>query len=171
MGHIMRPMNQETSKLAADMVAQQIASYDQQLAQLHEQMRSTEARMEAVRMMRAALLPLLDTSPRDPAPEAKPPEEKNGSAPTLTPLSASNGSRATITGFADAVRAVLKDYPKGLYPSDVAEQMKVRGTDAIYTGKTVFTVRVGNELHRLMRSGELGRRAGRYYFADHESHQ
>lgn len=164
------PMNEETSKLAADMVAQQIASYDQQILQLQQQWRDIDVRMQAVRMMRNALLPLLqDTSSQLQANGNGMVQEDD--SPSATALSPDGIVRLAITGFADAVRDVLKDYPKGLAPSDVAEQMKSRGTSSIYKGKTQFSVRVGNELHRLMKSGELVRRAGRYYFATHESHQ
>jgi hypothetical protein len=176
-------MNHETKQLAADMVAQQITAYDGQLASLQEQLRQTEARIEAVKLMRAALMPLLgDRTP--PATATSGGGGSNGKSisggvgtalvvDSSTPanLSPDNLIRtAPGTGFADAVRTVLKDHPRGLAPSDVAEQMKTRGSASIYSGKTPFNTRVGNELHRLLKSGEVGRRAGRYYLTTQEQH-
>jgi hypothetical protein len=164
-------MNTSTTKLAADMVAQQIAQYDHEIKGLDDQIRHFEARKEAVLMMRKALLPLISGAKLEGAGEAV--INVAAMPPNALSTLGSNGAatKATPTGFADAVRSVLRDYPRGVAPSDVAEQMKARGTASIYTGKTPFSVRVGNELHRLLKAGEVGRHSGRYYLKPQEQHQ
>lgn len=161
-------MTTDTKKLAASLVAQQIKQYNAEIASLGEQIKHLEALREARTMMCKALLPLAGKASPNPAP----------SSPVITPKTAAvnmNGAtpvaKAGGTGFASAVRDALRDQPKGATPSDVAEQMKTRGTAALYTGKTPFGTRVGNELHRLMRAGEISRRSGRYYFIQQELHQ
>jgi hypothetical protein len=177
----MNTQNPQTNKLAADMVAQQIATYDQEIERLDEQVRHLEARKEAVGMMRRALLPLVAESKgqlslvRVELDDVKignglfAPQNMVG-APVATDI-AKTVHHPTSTGFAAAVRTVLRDAPKGMKPAKVAEEMKVRGSAATYTGKTPFNTRVGNELHRLMKSGEVIRRSGRYYLKMQEQHQ
>jgi hypothetical protein len=171
-------MNTETNKLAADMVAQQISMYDQQLAHLQEQQRQIEARIEAVKMMRTALMPLLQSHkievPTGASTFSSDQPVVFGTQVSIFPSSVSSGDLlrpSGSTGFADAVRAALRVRSKGGTPSEVAEQMKTDGTDATYKGKTPFSVRVGNELHRLMKTGEVGRRSGRYYLIQQEQPQ
>jgi ABC-type transport system involved in cytochrome bd biosynthesis fused ATPase/permease subunit len=185
----MNAKNPHTNRMAADMVAQQIALYDQEIERLNEQVNHLEARKEAVVMMRKALTRLIAESNGQlslvsqeggngtgtlPTPELA----MMAAMPTMTvavaPIAndiAKTVHHPTSTGFAAAVRDVLREAPKGLKPSKVAEQMKTRGTAATYTGKTPFNSRVGNELHRLMKAGEVGRRSGRYYLVVQEQHQ
>jgi len=178
----MRPMNTQTAKLASDMVAQQIALYDQETERLNDQIKHLEARKEAVQMMRRALLPLVAESKgqlqlvkvdldEDKVGNGGVPLPANAAEMPLVNEIAKTIHHPTSTGFAAAVRSILRDYPKGIRPNNVAEQMKARGSSATYTGKTPFNTRVGNELHRLMKAGEVGRRSGRYYLITQEQHQ
>jgi hypothetical protein len=154
-------MNHDIKKLAASMVAQQIAAYDTDINNLGEQIKQLEALREAKAMMRKALLPLAEgaSSPLDAASDT--PKDLF----TASPLNGTPAPIGTSTGFSEAVRDALKDQSKGVKPSDVADLMRSRGTDGLYSGKTPFSVRVGNELHRLMKAGKVTRRAGRYYLA------
>jgi hypothetical protein len=154
-------MSIETAKLAADMVAQQISQYDQEVKGLDDQLHMIQARKEAVLMMRNALKALIEDGPRG---EPQPAQQTMQLSPEAEKIYAIMERPAIATGFADAVRQVFREsLPRGGTPSDVADVMKARGTAALYSGKTPFSVRVGNELHRLMKAGELGRRSGRYY--------
>jgi hypothetical protein len=165
-------MSTGTAKLAADMVAQQITQYDLEIKGLDDQAHMIQARKEAVLMMRNALQALIQDSPRGepqpaqtllPMPEAEDPARPSKPNYVI--------KEKTVTGFADAIRQVFREsLPRGGTPSDVADSMRTRGTAALYTGKTPFSVRVGNELQRLMKAGELGRRSGRYYLIS-EQHQ
>jgi hypothetical protein len=159
-------MNAQTDKYAADMVAQQVAAYDRELKDLEERAQQIQVRKHAILLMRSALLPLTKgrVAPIN--------TEIQVGTGTLT-LQGGNGTAATTPpkGFADAVRQILRDHPKGLAPSDVADQMKVRGTDKLYSGNTPFKTRVGNELHRLLKADELIRQSGRYVLKQQELRQ
>src|SRR5437879_755171 len=127
-----------TAKLAADMVAQQIALYDEEIQRLDENIKNLEARKEAVRLMRTALLPLIGpTKEQLPLIKIEPRDARiapgNGTTASSTlprtvvaPTPGVSGFAKTIhhptsTGFAAAVRNVLRDYPKGIRPIAVAE--------------------------------------------------
>ncbi len=187
-------MNTEAPKLnqlAADMARQQIAAYDSEITRLDEQIRNIEARKVAIRLMRDTLAPLVApsqgptssptpaaaptkgalTGPTGPAPAsvgAAPPPVAHIGNGAITSCNASIIATAThhptSTGFSAAVREILHKYPKGLRPQEVAKEMQQSGHSATYTGKTPFGVRVGNELNRLMKSGVIQRRSGRYFF-------
>jgi hypothetical protein len=168
----------DTRKFATELVSQQIAIHNQQIEGFKAEIQNLEARLEAVTMMRGALLALLsDQKAVDGgAPSSIPPASNPAVELPVTkaPATKTNGTGAghkvgtAVTGFAEAVRTILKDHPKGLRPSVLAKQMQVRGSSALYTGKAPFTVRVGSELRRLSRSGRVERRNGRYYLAQEE---
>jgi hypothetical protein len=86
-------------------------------------------------------------------------------------LSTLPGAMKPAMGFAEAVRKVLRASAKGITPRECAQQMNASGAKALYTGKTDFSTRVGNELHRLMKAGEVHRRDGRYFLAQQELRQ
>jgi hypothetical protein len=172
----MTTKNPNTVKLAADMVAQQVAAYDQEIERLRENIAGLEARREAVQMMRNALLTIIGGSKLPPVEKTETHGNSSiagSNAAVSAPVPISGDITKTIhhptsTGFADAVRSVLRDAPKGMKPRQVAEEMKTRGTAATYTGKTPFGTRVGNELHRLMRNKEVIRSSGRYHLKTQE---
>jgi hypothetical protein len=172
-------MNAQTGKMAAEMVAQQIALYDQEIVRIEEQISNMEARKAAVQMMRTALLGIVKETPAPAAPPAGKAGTGtkgtgNGAGASAAPVPndvAKTVHHPNTTGFAAAVRSILRGVPKGLRPSEVAEAMKANGSAASYTGKVPLVGRVNSELYRLMKNGEFGRRAGRYYVITQEQPQ
>jgi len=59
------------------------------------------------------------------------------------------------TGFRDRVRKILAAHPKGLRPAEARAEVEHSGF--VPAGKTKLAVRVPNELHRLVRIGEVER--------------
>jgi hypothetical protein len=187
----MDPMTLETNKLAAGLIAQQVAAYDAELKNLEQHVQMLQARKDAVLLMRQALQALIEKQlplikPENVLAKAMAAPEKPSlglvlNASNLAPVTTPNAGAISLnggasiakpgTGFADAVRAVLRENPKGLVPKAVAKQMQVKGTAELYKGSTPFNVRVGNELHRLMKAEEVGRHSGRYYLITQEQHQ
>jgi hypothetical protein len=78
-------------------------------------------------------------------------------------LAAGNDTGITTnTGFREAVRSALKEYPKGLKPAEVIDVLKQRGDFAKYNGRVKFSDRVYSELYALKQSEQVTKRYGRY---------
>jgi len=68
---------------------------------------------------------------------------------------------AQRTGFRDKVREILAANPQGLKPAEVTKALEESGVT--YTGTTKFSLRVSNDLNRMLHAGELHRtNSGRY---------
>jgi hypothetical protein len=158
------------SDIAAETVLAQIAGLDGECARIDEQIKHLSARREGIMMMKHALTPLV--AGRINGTGVVHVGVANIVEPNDTPaMIGSKASQATnddhtghsnSTGFREAVRKVLRDYPKGLRPAEVLEELKKRGELAKLTGKSKPASRVHNELYTMRKSGALSRRGGRY---------
>jgi hypothetical protein len=153
--------------IATEVVVAQIAGLDAEIARIDEQVANLQARREGVLMIKNALTPLV---PQRITPGTGALQMDVGlGTPAVMVASAAfaaNGERAlphpTSTGFRAAVRAVLRDNPKGLRPAEVVKELERRGELVLYTGKAKPSVRVHNELYSLHKSEAIARRGGRY---------
>lgn len=64
------------------------------------------------------------------------------------------------TGFRQRIREILAANPGGMRPIEVRAELERTGF--VQTGKTKLSIRVPNELHRMMRNGELEQKDGKY---------
>ena len=74
---------------------------------------------------------------------------------------------ALPAGFRDAVRAVLKEFPGGLTNAEIREVMTERGYDYDSLGmETPFGMRMGNELNRMKKQGQIRKDGGKHILTE-----
>lgn len=146
---------------AQEVIQSQIDIHDAELNRLDREIAALQARRDAVRLMRDALMPLLR-----PATEVTP-IPNIVVAGTRAEDDHSSYQRAP-TGFREAVRDVIRASSNGLSPADVLAEMRRRGTDSVYKGNVPIETRLHNELWKMRKSGHLGRRAGKYYLVQRD---
>jgi hypothetical protein len=150
-----------TSTIATDVVAAQIAGLDAEVVRIDEQIAVLKARREGIVMMKGALEPLLTNRPNA-AQLALPVGDGQTTPLAMIASSADQASPTSGTGFRDAVRKILRDFPKGLRPAEVVAELGRRGELVRYTGKAKPSVRVHNELYVLRKSGAITRKGHKY---------
>ena len=156
--------------IATETVLSQIAGLDAECARIDEQIQHLASRREGMLLMKNALMPLvagritgngaLAPGPAKVESKDKPKEMIGSAAPSAT--NDDHSGSFSSTGFREAVRKVLRDYPKGLRPAEVLAELKKRGDLVKLTGKSKPASRVHNELYTMRKSGVLSRRGGRY---------
>jgi hypothetical protein len=130
-------------------------------AQLEEEYRKCHARLEEIQKDLVTIKGLIES----------PDLIKALLKPSGAPIASSNGHSDPYAemGLREALRAVLREHPKGLKPKEVTERL-VSGRFPTHGDRSKLGVRVSSELHRMTRAKTNPIRrlpgSGRYLLSD-----
>ena len=148
------------SDVATETVLAQIAGLDGECARIDEQIKHLSERRDGIVLMKNALVPLVAGRITGTGALHVGAAKMNESNDSPNGMISSNAAQATnddhtghstSTGFREAVRKVLRDYPKGLRPAEVLAELKKGanwpsslGNRSQRLGSTMSFTRCGN---------------------------